>query len=177
MNIRPLMATAAFLALSCSAMAEPMPNTIIVEDKAVVPILKTEVVRRVAGQDAMRQVEATVFEVSKKGEDIVVRDVVFQDDSPQFSDRKLPIPRIEKGGVIVPTSKIEVTRTLTEDGQAIGQMKEVDATGVEFKKGQKPAKRTLHVDQMKSPEHQSKVSHAIVGKDGHVTKDIVVIEK
>ena len=40
----------AVLSLSTFTMAAPMPHTITVEDKAVVPVLKTEVIRKVAGQ-------------------------------------------------------------------------------------------------------------------------------
>ena len=39
------------LSIPAAVIAAPMPNTIVVEDKAVVPILKTEVIRRVAGQE------------------------------------------------------------------------------------------------------------------------------
>ena len=40
------------LSASVAAIAAPMPNSIVVEDKAIVPILKTEVIRRVAGHEA-----------------------------------------------------------------------------------------------------------------------------
>jgi hypothetical protein len=42
-------------------MAAPMPNTITVEDKAVVPIVKTQIIRSVAGQDPVRTTEATIL--------------------------------------------------------------------------------------------------------------------
>lgn len=165
------------LGLSVAATAAPMPNTIVVQDKAVVPILKTEVIRRVEGQQPQRTVEATIFEVTNKGQDIVAREVEFQDDLNQFSDKKLATPVIQKGGVIVPTSKIEINSTLKSNGEIVGQSKQVDAAGVEFKKDEKPVKRTLQLDQVKNPKNESKVSRAVVGKNGVVTKDIVVVEK
>lgn len=165
------------LGSSLTAMAAPMPNTIVIEDKAVVPILKTEVIRRVEGQQPERNVEATVFEVTNKGQDIVAKEVVFKDDLNQFSEKKLPTPVIKKGGVIVPTSKIEVNSTLKSDGKVIGQAKQIDAAGVEFKKGEEPAKRTLQLEQIKNPQTEAKVSRAVIGKDGAVTKDVVVVEK
>ena len=68
------------LSMSASVFAVPMPNTIIVEDKAVVPVLKTEIIRKVAGQEPVRQVEATVFEVTNNGQDIVAREIQLQDN-------------------------------------------------------------------------------------------------
>ena len=69
-----------FLAVSAlftsfAAIAAPMPNSIVVQDKAIVPVLKTEVIRRVAGQEPVRQVTATVLEMSNKGQDIVAREI------------------------------------------------------------------------------------------------------
>lgn len=54
------------LSISVVVIAAPMPNSIVVEGKVVVPILKTEVIRlRVAGQESDRNVDATIFEVTK----------------------------------------------------------------------------------------------------------------
>ena len=56
------------LSISVAVIATPMPNSIVVEGKVVVPILKTEVIRWVAGQESERNVDATIFEVTKSGE-------------------------------------------------------------------------------------------------------------
>ena len=56
------------LSISVVVIAAPMPNSIVVEGKVVVPILKTEVIRWVAGQESERNVDATIFEVTKSGE-------------------------------------------------------------------------------------------------------------
>ena len=64
-------------------MAAPMPNTITVEDKAVVPIVKTQIIRSVAGQDPGRTTEATIFEVKNGGKDIVAREVVLEENASQ----------------------------------------------------------------------------------------------
>ncbi|WOE31099.1 MULTISPECIES: hypothetical protein [unclassified Acinetobacter] len=159
-----------------SICAAPLPNTIMVQDKAVVPVLKTEVIRRVEGQQPERTVEATVLEISNKGQDIVAKEVVFKDDLNQFTEKKLPTPILQKGKVIVPTSKIEINRTLTSEGKVIGQAKQIDVEGVEFQKGLKPAKRTLQLDQIQNPQTNKKISHAVIGKDGVVTKDVIVVE-
>lgn len=165
------------LSMSASVFAVPMPNTIIVEDKAVVPVLKTEIIRKVVGQEPVRQVEATVFEVTNNGQDIVAREIQLQDNQAQFSDKQLSAPVIKKGSVIVPTSKVEVNKTIKQDGQVLIQTKSIDAEGVEFKKGQEPVKRTLQLEQAKIPESGAKVSHAVLTENGVVTKDVTVLSE
>ena len=39
-----------------SVFAAPMPNTIVIEDKAVVPIVKTQVIRSMPGKEPVRTV-------------------------------------------------------------------------------------------------------------------------
>lgn len=39
-----------------------------IEDKVLISILKTEVIRWVAGQESERNVDATIFEVTNQGE-------------------------------------------------------------------------------------------------------------
>lgn len=165
------------VSMSASVFAAPMPTSIVVEDKAVVPVLKTEVIRRIAGQEPVRQVEATVFEVTNNGKDIVAREIQLEDNQAQFSDKQLSIPVVQKGGVIVPTSKVEVSKTVKQDGQTLIQTKSMDATGVEFKKGQEPVKRTLQLDQATIANHPAKLSHAIVTENGVVTKDVTVLSE
>lgn len=159
---------------STAVIAQPMPNTIIVDDKAVVPVLKTQIIRRVEGQQPVRTVEATIFEVSKKGQDIVAREVVLQDDEKEFSDKKMSIPVIQQGGVIVPTSKIEVKTTVKQDNAVIAETKNIDAAGVEFRKGQEPIQRQLKLEQITNPEAKEKVTHAVVHENGVQTKDVVI---
>ena len=72
-----------------SVFAAPMPNAIVIEDKAVVPIVKTQVIRTMPGREPVRTVNATIFEVTNKGKDVVARDVVIVDDKAQFSDEKM----------------------------------------------------------------------------------------
>lgn len=70
------------LSISVVVIAAPMPNSIVVEGKAVVPILKTEVIRRrVTGQEPKRSVDATIFEVTNQGKDIIAREVHLEDNS------------------------------------------------------------------------------------------------
>lgn len=163
------------MVLSSLAFAAPMPNTIVVQDKAVVPVLKTEVIRRIAGQEPVRQVTATVLEMSNQGKDIVAREIELQDNQGQFSEKQLSIPVLKQGGVIVPTSKIQLDKTLKQDGQVISQTKKIDAEGVEFKKGQEPVKRTLQLDQKRIPDSKAKVSHAVLTENGAVSKDVTVL--
>lgn len=169
--------TLAALSLSTFALAKPMPYTITVEDKAVVPVLKKEVIRKADGQDATRHVEATIFEVTNKGKDVVAREVEFDDDQQQFSDKKLSVPVLKEGGVIVPTSKIELITTVTQDGQVLSQNKVIDAEGVEFKKSQvEPIKRTLKLNETKGVDTTKKVSHVVTTKDGEKTRDLLIID-
>lgn len=79
--------------------------------------------------------------------------------------------------MIVPTSKVEVNKTVKQDGQVLLQTKSIDAEGVEFKKGQEPVKRTLQVEQAKLPESKAKVSHAVITNNGTVTKDVTVLSE
>lgn len=168
----------AVLSLSTFTMAAPMPHTITVEDKAVVPVLKTEVIRKVAGQDATRHVEATIFEVTNKGKDVVAREVEFNDDQQQFSEKKLSIPVVKKGGVIVPTSKIELNTTITQGGEVLSKNKKIDAEGVEFKKNNSvPVKRTLKLNEVTGVEVNKKVSHVVTTEDGEKTRDMLIINE
>ncbi|MGE8539772.1 hypothetical protein [Acinetobacter sp. ANC 3813] len=177
MVLRSLMVSAVWsvMALPSLALAAPMPNSIVVQDKAVVPVLKTEVIRRIAGQEPVRQVTATVLEMTNQGKDIVAREIELQDHQAQFSEKQLSIPVLQKGGVIVPTSKIQVDKTLKQDGQVISQSKQINAEGVEFKKGQEPIKRTLKLDQAQSPNSGAKLSHAVLTENGEVSKDVTVL--
>ncbi len=165
------------LAVSSAVFAAPMPNTIVVQDKAVVPVLKTEVIRRAPGQEPVRKVEATVFEVTNKGKDIVAREIELQDNQDQFSEKQLSIPVVKQGSVIVPTSKIELNKTVKQDGEVISQSKHIDAEGVQFKKGQAPVKRGLELNQISAPDGKAKVSHAVVTENGAVSRDIAVLEE
>ncbi len=60
------------------------PIRLWLKDKAVVPVLKTEVIRRVAGQEPVRQVTATVLEMTNKGQDIVAREIELSDHQSDF---------------------------------------------------------------------------------------------
>ncbi|TCB49031.1 hypothetical protein E0H80_13720 [Acinetobacter sp. ANC 4779] len=165
------------ISISAAVIAAPMPNTIMVEDKAVVPILKTEVIRRVAGQEPKRSVDATIFEVTNQGKDIVAREIHLEDNQAQFSEKQLTIPVIQKGGVIVPTSKIELDTTIKQDGKILSQTKKIDAEGVEFKQGQEPIHRTLKLDQKNNLGSNTKTSHAVLTENGTTTRDIVVLSE
>lgn len=166
------------LAISSTAtIAKPMPNSIVVDDKAVVPIVKTQIIRRVEGQAPIRTVEATIFEVTNKGQDIVAREVVMQDNESHFSDAGMSIPVLKKGGLIVPTSKIEVTQTFKQDDQVILEKKVIDASGVEIKKDGEVVKRQLQLEQQTHQNANEKMSHAVVSENGTVTKDIVIFKE
>ncbi|WP_213033184.1 hypothetical protein [Acinetobacter sp. ANC 5054] len=171
-----LLAVSAVLT-SVTAIAAPMPNSIVVQDKAVVPVLKTEVIRRVAGQEPVRHVTATVLEMTNNGQDIVAREIELSDHQSEFSEKKLSIPVLQRGGVIVPTSKIETKTTVKQDGQIIRQNTNIDAEGMEFKKGQEPIKRTLKLDQATDPETKAKLSHAVLTENGETTKDLMILDE
>ena len=162
---------------SALVIAKPMPDMIMVEDKAVVPIVKTQVIRRIAGQEPVRTVEATIFEVSNKGKDIISREVLLQDHAATFSEKQMSNPVIQEGSVIVPTSKIDLTTTLKQEGVILSETRQIDATGVEFQKGQQPVRRELSLEQQKIVGVNEKMSHAVLKEDGVVSKDVVIFSE
>ncbi|WP_227548522.1 hypothetical protein [Acinetobacter sp. ANC 4173] len=113
------------------------------EDKAVVPIVKTQVIRTLLGRKPVCTVNATIFEVTNKGKDVVARDVMIVDDKSQFSDEKMKAPIVQKGSLIVPTPKIEVDLKVMRDGKVVAEAKQLDASGIEFKKGQELFQKNL----------------------------------
>lgn len=134
-------------------------------------------IRTVKGQQPVRSVDATIFEVTNQGKDIIAREVYLEDKQTQFSEKKFAVPVLEKGSVIVPASKIEVSSQVKKAGQTIAETKKIDAEGVEFKQGQDPVKRTLKLDQKKSLEDNSKTSHAVFTENGVTTRDIVALSE
>ncbi len=59
----------------------------------------------------------------------------------------------------------------------IRQNTNIDAEGVEFKKGQDPIKRTLKLDQATDPESKAKLSHAVLTENGETTKDLMILDE
>ena len=163
--------------VSTFATAKPMPNSIIVDDKAVVPVVKTQIIRRVEGQEPVRTVTATIFEVTNQGKDIVARDIELQDKEGTFSEKQMSNPVIKQGSIIVPTSKIELTTKITQDGEVIGEAKTVDAAGVEVKKDGEAIRRELQLEQITNPQAQEKVTHAVAKEGGVTTRDIVIFDE
>lgn len=174
MKVQQLTVWGIGLVLSSLAVAKPMPDMIIVEDKAVVPIVKTQVIRRVSGQAPVRTVEATIFEVTNKGQDIVSREVVLQDNESTFSEKQMSNPVIKKGSIIVPTSKIDLTTKVKQEGEVIAEARQLEATGVEFKKGEQPVRRELSLEQQSIAGVEEKMSHAVLKENGVVSKDVVI---
>lgn len=176
-NTQKLFALALFSSALSTAYAAPMPHTIVVEDKAVVPVVKTEIIRTIKGQAPVREVNATVLEMTNKGKDIVARDIVFNDNQAQFTEGHMAIPVLKKGGVIVPTSKIEVNSKIKQGNDVIVQGKTIDAAGVEFKKGEAPTKRSLQLDQVKDPNADTSATRAVVKENDVTTRDVIVVEE
>ena len=160
-----------------TAYAAPLPHTIVIEDKAVVPVVKTEIIRTVKGQAPVREVNATVLEITNKGKDIVARDIVLTDNQATFSQDHLATPILKKGSVIVPTSKIEVNSTVKQGDKVLAQAKTLDAQGMQFKKGEAPVQRSLQLDQLSSPNSDASATHAVLKKDGVTTRDVVVVNE
>ena len=86
--------------------AAPMPTSIVVEDKAVVPVLKIETIRTIKGQAPERHVQATVFEVSQQGKEIIAREITLSDHQAEFSEAQLSIPVIKKGELLFQLQKL-----------------------------------------------------------------------
>ncbi len=175
--IQKTLAISVCAVISAVAVAKPMPNSILVDDKAIVPIVKTQIIRTAKGQAPVRTVEATIFEVSNKGQDIVARDVILQDNESTFSEKQMSNPVIKKGGLIVPTSKIELTTTVKQGNETISENKTIAASGVEFKKDEAPIRRDLKLQQQISPDSTEKMSHAVIRENGVITKDVVIFDE
>ena len=103
--------------------------------------------------------------------------MVLEENASQFSDKKMSAPIVQKGSVIVPTSKVEVKSTLSQGGVVLAEGKQVDAQGVEFKKGQQPVRKELKLDQVKDPNSQESVTRAVLQENGTTTKDVVVVKE
>jgi hypothetical protein len=178
MKLNKILVGGIFFASCAFVHAEPMPNKIVIVDKAVVPILKSETIIKSDKTQPVRKVEATILEIKNNGNDVVAREISFKDSQNEFDERQLSIPVIKKGGVIIPTLKIIVDKTVTKDGVVISQAREVDAEGFEFKKGQsEPVKRTLKLDEVKALDSKKTVSHVITTEDGYVIRDIVILDE
>lgn len=165
----------AFLTASMASVvvAQPLPNVLIQDEKAVVPVTKTQVIRTVQGQTPVRTTEVTVLEMKNKGLDIVARDLKKVEEVGNFAEEKMQIPRVQEKSAIVPTSKIEEVATITREGEVISQINKIDATGVEFKKGQEPVRKELKVGSVEVAE--GRVSRAVVSQEGKTTKDVTVV--
>ena len=165
----------AFLTASMAsiAVAQPLPNVLIQDEKAVVPVTKTQIIRTVQGQAPVRTTEVTVLEMKNKGLDIVARDLKKVEEVGDFAEEKMAIPRVQEKSAIVPTSKIEEVTTVTREGEVISQVNKIDATGVEFKKGKEPVRKELKVGSVELPE--GRVSRAVVSQEGKTTKDVTVV--
>jgi hypothetical protein len=168
---------AALFATFSGVNAATLPPTIVVQDRAVVPVVKTEIIRTMTGQAPVREVNATVLEVTNKGKDVVAHDIVFNDNQATFSDTPMSTPVLKKGGVIVPTSTVSVNSKITQGQEVIAESKTLDAQGVEFKKGEEPAQRSLQLGQISDPNSQSSATRAVISKNGEVTRDAVVIQE
>lgn len=163
-------------AASTVVLANELPNKIVQEAKAVVPVTKTQVISTIDGQNPVRTTDTTVLDIKNKGKDIVAHDIKSIDNKAEFSKKKLAKPHVKKKSVTVPTSKIEEKKTLTQDGEVIATTKHVDATGVKFQKGQAPEKKELELGQIQEPNRGS-VTRAVVSTDGTPTKDVVVLKE
>lgn len=171
------------LGLSLIAMAtvaaenKPMPTAIVLPDSAVVPVVKTQVIRRAEGQEPVRTTQATVFEVSNKGKDIIAKDIYFADKDMKFSEAGMAPPVVRRGSMIVPTFKIQESKRLTQEGQLVSESTHIDAAGMEFRRGEiEPVKRQLKLEMTKDPKSTQQVVHKVASENGVVTSDVVILE-
>lgn len=181
MKIKATLCSLALSLVAANSMAaenKPMPTSITVPDRAVVPVVKTQVIRSVEGQEPVRTTEATVFEVTNKGKDIVAKEIYMADKDMNFSEASMAPPMIRRGSMIVPTFKIEETKRVTQEGQLLSETKHVDAAGMEFRRGEnQPIKRQLTLEQNKDPKSTEQITHKVESENGVVTSDVVILEK
>ena len=180
MQIKSIMLTLGFSLMAVNTLAaenKPMPTAIIMPDSAVVPVVKTQVIRKAEGQEPVRTTEATVFEVTNKGKDIVAKDIYIADQDIKFSEAQMASPVIRRGSMIVPTFKIQESKRLTQEGQLVSESTHIDAAGMEFRRGEiEPVKRQLKLDQSKDPKTSQNVIHKVDSENGVVTSDVVILE-
>ena len=79
--------------------------------------------------------------------------------------------------MIVPTYQVEVKSTLSQGGVVLAEGKQIDAQGVEFKKGQEPIRKELKLNQVKDPHSKESVTRAVLQENGTTTKDVVVVKE
>ena len=181
MKIQATLLTVAISLIATSTIAadtKPMPTSITVPDSAVVPVVKTQVIRKVEGQAPVRTTEATVFEVTNKGKDIVAKEIYMADKDMNFSDATMAPPVIRRGSMIVPTFKIQETKRLSQEGQLLSETKHIDAAGMEFRRGEaQPVKRQLQLDQTKDPKSTQQMTHKVDSENGAGTRDVAILEQ
>jgi len=112
--------------------------------------------------------------MKNKGEDIISKDIRQVEETAEFEKDKLKIPHLDEKAIIVPTSKIETNTKVTQGGTVLRESRSFDATGVEFKEGKEPVRKSLNIDTLSGPA--GKVSRAVVSQDGKATKDITVVK-
>jgi hypothetical protein len=162
---------------SFAAESNPMPTAIIVPKSAVVPVVKTQVIHKVEGQEPIRTTEATVFEMTNAGKDIVAKEIYIVDQDKKFSESSMATPVVRPGSVIVPTFKIQEIKRVIQQGQVVSESKYIDAAGVEFRRGQiEPVKRELQLEQMKDLQTEQNILRKVNTENGVVTSDVVILE-
>lgn len=180
MQIKLILLTVGLSLLTMTAVAaenKPMPSAIMTLDSAVVPVVKSQVIRTGEGQEPVRITEATVFEMTNAGKDIVAKEIHFADKDITFSEAGMAPPVLRRGSMIVPTFKIEESKRLMQEGQLISESKHIDAAGMEFRRGEvEPVKRQLRLDRTIDPKTAQPVLRKVDSENGVVTSDVVILE-
>lgn len=166
-------ATILFTAMATATFANPLPDLIVQEGKAVVPVTKTQIITTGKGLTPVRTTDTTVLDITHQGKNIVSKDIEQVEATDSFATGKMAIPSVQEKAVIVPTSKIVVNTTVTQAGVVVEELKQVDATGVEFKAGHEPVRKNLQLDSITTPE--GKATHAVISNDGKATKGLTII--
>ncbi|MCH4245050.1 hypothetical protein [Acinetobacter gerneri] len=162
-------------AMSTVAFADPLPNKIVQEAHAIVPVTKTQIITTQEGQEPVRKTQATVLNVKDHGNSISSHDIEKIDNKAHFSKHELAKPEVKKKAVIVPTSKIEQKTKVIKDGVVVAEAKDVTASGVKFQEGQAPEQKSIRVGELNVPTRGS-VAKAVVSTDGVPTKAVTVIQ-
>ncbi|AOA59592.1 hypothetical protein [Acinetobacter larvae] len=162
----------------CSSMsavvwAQPLPNVIVQPERALVPVVKTQVIRTAPDQTPVRYTDMTVLEMKNKGADIVAKDLHYVENVGEFSKDKLAVPELKVASAIVPVAKIQETKEVIAQGQVIEKSTQFDATGVEFKRNQQPVVKKLHVGSVETGD--AKVSRAVLSQGEETLKDVMIL--
>ncbi|TCM71074.1 hypothetical protein EC844_101356 [Acinetobacter calcoaceticus] len=159
--------------LSGAVFAEPGANVIIQDKRAEVPVTKTQVITTSEGKVPVRKTATTVLELKENSQDVIAKEVEQVDHNAEFAAEKMAIPHVEEKSAIVPTTKIVEQAVVSREGEVVGEVRKVQASGLQYQEGKAPVRKELQVGSVATAE--GKAARAVVNSDGKTTRDVSVV--